>query len=176
MSHCRKCGDAGDDALFTVSLPAGVEEDRRLVAHWLPIAPNGCWRCSRRKLPLTPVHARRSRALGRSRSMASGQTTSALLPGRLTQPRARSVIRLPQPPLARRPTQRRLLTPTQAVRQQPRRSTLTIKPAPPRGRTNTAELNTAGYRKAPQSPAVNQSAVPALRTGVRRRRSSALSL
>ena len=34
MSHCRKCGDAGDDALFTVSLPAGVEEDRRLVAHW----------------------------------------------------------------------------------------------------------------------------------------------
>ena len=87
MSHCRKCGDAGDDALFTVSLPAGVEEDRRLVAHWLPIAPNGCWRCSRRKLPLTPVHARRSRALGRSRSMASGQTTSALLAGRLTQPR-----------------------------------------------------------------------------------------
>jgi len=87
------------------------EEDRRLVGLWAAD-------CAERVLPLfqakapSPVRARQSRAPGPSRSGAGGQGNCALLPGRLTQPHARSAIRLPQPPLASRPTQRRPLTST----------------------------------------------------------------
>jgi len=88
------------------------EEDRRLVGLWAAD-------CAERVLPLfqakAPSDTRPRQAVEGTRGFAlgaGGQGNCALLPGRLTQPHARSAIRLPQPPLASRPTQRRPLTST----------------------------------------------------------------
>jgi len=88
------------------------EEDRRLIGLWAAD-------CAERVLPLfeakAPSDTRPREAIEGIRAFAlgaSGQGNCALLPGRLTQPHARSAIRLPQPPLAPRPTQPRPLTST----------------------------------------------------------------
>jgi hypothetical protein len=88
------------------------DEDRRLVALWAAD-------CAERVLPLfeakAPSDTRPRKAIEGTRPFAigaGGQGNFALLPGRLTQPHARSAIRLPQPPLVSRPTQRRPLTST----------------------------------------------------------------
>lgn len=88
------------------------DEDRRRIALWAAD-------CAERVLPLfeakAPADTRPRKAVEGtepSRAGASGQGNCAPLPGRRTQPHARSAIRLPQLPLVLRPTQRRPRTST----------------------------------------------------------------
>ena len=75
--------------------PDGItlsEEDRRLVAHWAADCAERVLALFEAKAPSDTTSTRRDRGgLGHSRSMASGQRTSALLPGRRTQPHAKPI-------------------------------------------------------------------------------------
>ena len=89
------------------------EADRRLVGPWAADCAERVLPLFEAKLPPTPVRARQSRGSGPSRLGRSGLRDCAPVPGRLWQPRARSAIRLPQPPLAPRASQRQPPTCTQ---------------------------------------------------------------